>query len=160
MPLGKVPTALLARKEPSASAHFRQLRKLGQWQVKLGGQQLGMSWVRLPRPKSPDETMYRYHLGDGATKQFIFSSFGDKGAANGGAVTPFVHWAGDLDKDGKPDLLVEIPYGMDDGADTRCEVAYRLYLSSQAKEGEVLHKAAQTAGTQPACGCRSGQDDR
>jgi hypothetical protein len=104
--------------------------------------------------------MYRYHLGDGATRQFIFSSFGDKEAAKGGSLTPFIHWAGDLDKDGKLDLLVEIPYGMDDGADARCQVAYRLYLSSQAADGEVLHKAAQTSGLRPACGCQSRQDDR
>lgn len=157
---GKVATALLAKKEPSASPHFVKLRKLGLWQAQLKGKQLGISWVRLPRPKSADETMYRYHLGDGATKQFMFSSFGSKDGPKGGAVTPFVHWAGDLDKDGKLDLLVEIPYGMDDSADARCQVAYRLYLSFQAAEGEVLHKAVQTAGLQPACGCQGAQGDR
>jgi hypothetical protein len=157
---GKVATVLLARKEPLASPHFVKLRKLGLWQAQLKGKPLGISWTRLPRPKSPDETMYRYHLGDGATKQFIFSSFGAKDGPKGGAVTPFVHWAGDLDKDGKLDLLVEIPYGMDDSADAHCQVAYRLYLSSRAAEGEVLHKAVQTSGTQPACGCRNGQQER
>jgi hypothetical protein len=65
-----------------------------------------------------------------------------------------------MDGDGKTDLLVEIPYSMDDGDDAQCEVAYRLYLSSQAAEGEVLHKAAQTAGTQPACRCGNRQSDR
>jgi hypothetical protein len=160
LPLGKVATALLAKKEPRTSAHFVKLRKVGQWQAQLKGRQLDISWVRLPRPRTSDETMYRYHLGNGATKQFIFSSFSGMDAEKGGAVTPFVHWAGDLDGDGKIDLLVEIPYSQSDDAHAQCDVAYRLYLSSMAKEGEVLHKAAQTAGTQPACRCRNRQSDR
>lgn len=158
IPLGRVPTALLAKKAPNESGHFRTLRKVGQWQVKLRGRQLGMSWVRLPRPRVPDETMYRYHFQDGAAKQFFFSSFGAIDGDKGGTVTPFVHWAGDLDDDGRLDLLVEIPYGMTDG-DERCEVAYRLYLSTQAGEGEILHKSAQTTGTQPACVCRAAPPD-
>lgn len=160
LPIGRVATVLLARKEPGSSAHFTNLRKLGQWQAKLSGRKLEVSWVRLPRPKSPDEYMYRYYLVAGTTKQFIFSSFGRMDAEKGGTVTPFVHWAGDMDGDGKTDLLVEIPYSMDDGDDAQCEVAYRLYLSSQAAEGEVLHKAAQTSGTQPACRCGNRQSDR
>jgi hypothetical protein len=160
LPIARVATVLLARKEPGTSAHYLKLRKVGQWQARLSGRQLEISWVRLPRPKSPNEYMYRYYLVAGATKQFIFSSFGRIDAEKGGTVTPFVHWAGDIDGDGKIDLLIEIPYGMDEGEDAQCQLAYRLYLSSQAAEGEVLHKAAQTAGTQPACSCRNGQTDR
>lgn len=147
---GTVTTALLATNEPLRSAHFKGLRKLGHWQVKLKGKPLGLSWVRMRLPKSPDEVMYRYHLTDGATKQFVFSSKGSATEA-GGAVTPFVHWAGDLDADGKIDLLVEIPSYMAD--EDACEATYRLYLSSRATGGEVLHKSAQTIGHRPACGC-------
>lgn len=150
IPAGKVATALLAAKEPPGSAHFKRLRKLGHWQVQLKGKPLGLSWVRMRLPKSTDEYMYRYHLADGATRQFVFSSNGSATEA-GGAVTPFVHWAGDLDADGRIDLLVEIPSYMAD--EDRCEATYRLYLSSRAGEGEVLHKSAQTTGHKPACGC-------
>lgn len=158
LPPGRVATIVLARKTPQQSLHFMKLRKLGRWQARLEDRTLEMFWIRLPRPNSPDESMYRYFLGSGAVKQFFFSSFG--AGDTGGAVTPFVHWAGDLDGDGKPDLLVEIPYGMDDDAETRCEVAYRLYLSSRAAAGEVLHKAAQTTGMQPGCGCRGERAER
>jgi hypothetical protein len=160
LPIGRVATVLLARKEPGASAHYLQLRKAGQWQARLIGKQLEISWLRLPRPKAPDEYMYRYYLVAGTTKQFIFSSFGRIDAEKGGTVAPFVHWAGDIDGDGKTDLLIEIPYAMEEGDDAQCQLAYRLYLSSQAADGEVLHKAAQTAGTQPACRCRNAQQDR
>jgi hypothetical protein len=155
---GKVATVLLAKKEPGESVHFMKLRKLGLWQARLKEQTLELSWVSLPRPRAPDETMYRYHFGNGTSKQFFFSSFGPIDGDKGGAVTPFIHWAGDLDGDGKPDLLIEIPYGMGEDDDTQCDVAYRLYLSSQADAGEVLHKAAQTTGTRPDCRCRARRD--
>jgi hypothetical protein len=153
LPLGKVATALLARKEPLASPHFLKLRRLGQWQAQLNGRKLGISWFRMVPPKSPDEYMYRYHVSDGTAKQFIFSTSGSRHKDVGGIVAPFVHWAGDLDRDGKIDLLVEIPYRLDDSAEARCQVTYRLYLSSLARDGEILHKAAQVVGPQPACGC-------
>lgn len=150
LPLGKVPTAQLATKEASESPHFKRLRKLGQWQVQLKGKPLIVSWVRMRLPKSSDEYMYRYHLGDGATKQFVFSSNGTE-ADVGGAVTPFVHWAGDMDGDGKIDLLMEIPSHMAD--DDSCAATYRLYLSSRATGAEILHRAAQATGRKPGCGC-------
>jgi hypothetical protein len=157
LPTGKVATVLLAKKAPDESAHFSRLRKLGLWQTRLKDQTLELSWVRLPRPKAPDEAMYRYHFVSGNAKQFFFSSFGPIDGEKGGSTTPFVHWAGDLDGDGKLDLLVEIPYGMAEDDEARCEVAYRLYLSSSAREGEILHKVAQTTGTQPDCVCRKEQ---
>lgn len=153
LPLGKVPTALLATKDASDSGHFQRLRKLGQWQVQLKdktGKPLIVSWVRMRLPKSSDEYMYRYHFGDGEHKQFVFSSNGGE-ADVGGAVTPFVHWAGDLDGDGKVDLLLEIPAGAAEG--DACESDYRLYLSSLASGREILHKVSQTAGRKPGCGC-------
>jgi hypothetical protein len=148
---GKVTTTLLATKEPPDSPHFNRLRKLGHWQVQLNGKPLTISWVRMLLPKAPDEVMVRYHVSDGATKQFVFSSRASKHADAGRGVTPFVHWAGDMDGDGKLDLLLEIP--SDNGDDDACEVSYRLYLSSRAADGEVLHKAAQTSGHKPGCGC-------
>lgn len=150
LPLGKVSTAQLATKEASESAHFKRLRRLGQWQVQLKGKPLIFSWVRMRLPKSPDEYMYRYHLGDGATKQFVFSSNGTE-ADIGGAVTPFVHWAGDMDGDGKVDLLMEIPSHI--AEEDSCAASYRLYLSSRATGAEILHRAAQTTGRKPGCGC-------
>lgn len=148
---GKVATELLATKEPPGSPHFNRLRKLGHWQVQLKGRSLAISWVRMALPKSPDEVMYRYHVSDGETKQFVFSSRGSKYAEAGRGVTPFVHWAGDMDGDGKLDLLMEIP--ADKGDDDTCEASYRLYLSSRAADGEVIHKVAQTSGHKPGCGC-------
>jgi hypothetical protein len=156
LPLGKVPTVLLATKEAAESAHYKRLRKLGQWQVQLKAgkdkqdKPLIVSWVRMRLPKSSDEYMYRYHFGDGETKQFVFSSNGGE-ADVGGAVTPFVLWDGDLDGDGKIDLLMEIPAGAADG--DACESDYRLYLSSRASGREILHKVSQTAGRKPGCGC-------
>ncbi|MBU1235515.1 MAG: hypothetical protein KJ634_00510 [Gammaproteobacteria bacterium] len=160
LPLGKVATALLARKAPAASSQFEDFRTVGVWYVLFNGKYLGISWVRMVSPHSPDEYLYRYHLVDGATKQFIFSSTGGRAEAAGGAVAPFVHWAGDLDQDGKVDLLVEIPYSLDHGTNARCQVSHRLYLSSLAQAQEVLHKAAQTSGQQPACACRLGRGGR
>ncbi len=160
LPVGKVATALLARKAPDASPQFEDFRKVGVWYVQFNGQYVGISWVRMASPKSADEYLYRYYLVDGATKQFIFSSTGGRSEEAGGTVAPFVHWAGDLDRDGKVDLLVEIPYRLDRGAKARCQVSHRLYLSSLAQAQEILHKAAQTAGQQPACTCRLGRDGR
>jgi hypothetical protein len=146
--VGKVSTLLVASRVPQDSPHYKRLRKAGQWQVQMKGSLLGVSWIRMQLPKSPDKYQYRYHFGNGAAKQFFYSSVGTR-AENGGAVTPFVHWAGDLDGDGKVDLLVEIPAAEGD----TCESGYRLYLSSRATGGEVLHKVSQMAGRKPGCGC-------
>lgn len=150
LPAGKVPTLLVATRSAQDSPHYKRLRKAGHWQVQMKGGLLGVSWIRMQLPKSPDKYQYRYHLGNGAAKQFVYSSVGSR-AENGGAVTPFVHWAGDLDGDGKVDLLVEIPADAAEG--DACGSGYRLYLSSRAASGEVLHKVAQNAGRKPGCGC-------
>lgn len=150
LPVGKAPTLIVATREAQDSPHYKRLRKAGHWQVQMKGGLLGISWIRMQLPKSPDKYQYRYHLGNGVAKQFVYSSVGTK-AENGGAVTPFVHWAGDLDGDGKVDLLMEIPAGSSE-ADA-CESGYRLYLSSRAGSGEVLHKVSQIAGRKPGCGC-------
>ena len=53
------------------------------------------------------EERKRYHLSDGATKQFLFAvnALGEYG----GETTPVIYWAGDMDGDGKLDLLMGIP---------------------------------------------------
>jgi hypothetical protein len=63
-----------------------------------------------------------------------------------GDTTPVVYWAGDLDGDGKADLLLAIP-------DDNCGYDERLYLSSGSDEGTLLRKAAHIAGREAACGC-------
>lgn len=150
LPTGKVPTLLVATRAATDSPHYKRLRKLGHWQVQMKGGLLGVSWIRMQLPKSPDQYQYRYHLGHGAAKQFFYSSTGSV-TEKGGASTPFVHWAGDLDGDGRVDLLMEIPAGAGEGES--CEAGYRLYLSSRAGHGEVLHKVSQVAGRKPGCGC-------
>ena len=42
-----------------------QLRRLGRWTLPGDARQLALSWVRLP-----DQGGFRYHLGDGTTRQF------------------------------------------------------------------------------------------
>jgi len=57
-----------------------------------------------------------------------------------------IEWIGDLDGDGKMDILLSLP-------DDNCGYDERLYLSSQAGQGEIVHKAAQLSGREAACGC-------
>ncbi len=60
--------------------------------------------------------------------------------------TPVVEWVGDIDGDGKMDVLLNLH-------DDNCVFDERLYLSSQSGKGELLHEAAQLSGSQAACGC-------
>lgn len=59
---------------------------------------------------------------------------------------PRVLWAGDLDGDGRADLLFSLP-------DDNCGFDNRLYLSSAAGPGRLVGLAAHFAGRHPACGC-------
>ncbi|MGW8390491.1 FG-GAP repeat protein [Pseudoduganella sp. HUAS MS19] len=120
------------------SPQFEKLRKLGKWNMPWGPQPLTLSWVKTAEERK------RYHLTDGTIKQFLFavSATGEYG----GETTPVVYWAGDMDGDGKLDLLLGIP-------DESCAYDERLYLSSGAAEGTLLRKVAHTHGSQPACGC-------
>lgn len=120
------------------SPQYEKLRKLGKWNLPWGAQPLTLSWVKTAEGRK------RYHLTDGSTKQFMFAV--DALGHYEGDTTPVVYWAGDLDGDGKIDLLLAIP-------DDNCAYDERLYLSSGAPEGTLLRKAAHTAGNQPACGC-------
>lgn len=153
---GKVVTQLRAMKGMFHSSHFMKLRKLGTWQLSLGDASIGMSWTML-KTSGSYAYQYRYYVSNGATKQLVFSTVGMpdmQGNPNGGGeITPFVHWAGDLDGDGKIDLLLDIPYDMSDQTQYYCEISERLYLSSSARSNEVLYKAAQGSGSAPGCGC-------
>jgi hypothetical protein len=49
--------------------------------------------------------------------------------------TPSIRWVGDIDRDGKPDILLDAcPYP---GS------LLMLFLSSEAEEGEIVHKVAE-----------------
>lgn len=116
-----------------------QLRRLGRWSVPGDGRALSLSWVRLP-----DQGGFRYHLGNGMTRQFLFATAFE--GHYGGDTTPRVLWAGDLDGDGRADLLISLP-------DDNCGFDNRLYLSSAAGPGQLVGLAGHFAGRHPACGC-------
>ncbi len=92
----------------------------------------------------PDQGGFRYHLGDGTTRQFLFATAFE--GHYGGDTTPRVQWVGDLDGDGRADLLISLP-------DDNCGFDDRLYLSSVARPGQLMGLAARFAGRYPACGC-------
>jgi hypothetical protein len=121
------------------SGQYTSLLRLGRWQVPGLDDPLTLSWVQLP-----DGAGRHYFLGNGTLKQLLFGTAEQAGAS--GDTTPVIHWVGDLDGDGKPDLLLSLPQ-------SNCGYEERLYLSSQAEAGELVHKAAMRSGTQPGCGC-------
>ena len=89
------------------------------------------------------------HAGTGAVYLMPVSG----GQAQPGAVVwvePSADWrivgAGDLDGDGRADLLLSLP-------DDDCGFDDRLYLSSMAGPGQLVGLAARFAGRHPACGC-------
>lgn len=135
---GPVETAFRMTGDAYDAAHVDRLRKLGAWRIPWAGRPTTLSWV-----VTPDSRM-RYHLGDGVTRQFLFATW-PQGHYDED-MTPVVHWAGDLDRDGKIDLLLSIP-------DDNCSYDERLYLSSMAGTGQIVRKAAQLEGVQGACGC-------
>lgn len=136
---GKVVTWFKAEKPMHESRHYSQLRKLGRWQMPWGAAPLGISWVKLPEYGG-----FRYHISDGTVKQFMFATSLE--GHYGGDTTPFIHWVGDVDGDGKIDLLLSFP-------DDNCGFDERLYLSSLAAGKEFVRKAAQLSGREAACGC-------
>lgn len=117
---------------------IQKLKKLGKWHMPWGVQPLTISWVKTA------DGWKRYHIGDGITKQFLFKI--ESESHYGGDTTPIIHWVGDIDGDGKIDMLLGIP-------DDNCGFDERLYLSSHAGEGNFLRKAAQLHGREAACGC-------
>ncbi|GAA5166146.1 hypothetical protein [Viridibacterium curvum] len=123
--------------ENHPTTQHRSLHKLGYWKLP-GSDSLKLSWVKLA------DGSFRYHLGDGTTKQFLFRT--DAEGHYGEDTTPIVHWVGDLDSDGRIDFIVSLP-------GSSCGYDYRLYMSSQAREGQLVGKAAHFTGSMPACGC-------
>jgi hypothetical protein len=136
---GKVTTWFVATKSMYESAHYSELQKLGRWKMPWGSKPLTISRIKLPEYGG-----FRYHIGDGTQKQFMFRT--ELEGHYGGDNTPFIHWVGDLDGDGMIDLILSLP-------DDNCGFDERLYLSSQAGDGVLLRKAAQLSGGQAACGC-------
>lgn len=136
--LGKVTTWYRATDSSYESGQYLKLKKLGKWQMPWGAQPLTISWVKTP------EGLMRYHISDGVTKQFMFML--DSEGHYGGDTIPVILWGGDLDGDGKIDILLSIP-------DDNCGFDERLYLSSNAGNGKLLYKAAQLTGREAACGC-------
>ncbi len=137
--IGKVTTWFKADNPIVESEHYSKLKKLGHWQMPWGTTPLTISWVKLPEYGG-----FRYHISDGTTNQFLFRT--DIEGHYGGETAPFIHWIGDLDGDGKIDLLLSLP-------DDNCGFDYRLYLSSLAGKGEFIHKAAKLSGRFAVCGC-------
>lgn len=136
---GKVTTWYKSPDSPFTSRQYTSLQKLGRWTMPWSSTPLSISWVKLP-----DHGGFRYFVSDGSTKQFLFRTASE--GHYGGDTTPIVEWVGDVDRDGKLDMLLELP-------DDNCGFDERLYLSSQADDGELLHKAAQLSGHEVACGC-------
>ncbi len=135
---GPVPTWFRMRVVPYDSRQYTALLRLGRWEIPNPHAPLTLFSVTLP-----DQGGYRYHITDGVTRQFLFAT--DLTGHYGEPRIPVVHWVGDLNGDGRPDLLLSIP-------DDSCGFDDRLYLSS-SEPGTLLIKAAQLSGWQSACGC-------
>jgi len=135
---GRVETWYSANGVPTDTGPSSQLKRRGQWRMPWGTRPLTFSRVRTA------EGSMRYHVGDGATKQFLFAT--PQEGHYGGDTTPDIVWVGDLDGDGAADVLLGIP-------DDNCGFDERLYLSAGAPAGKLLRKAAQLVGGEAACGC-------
>jgi hypothetical protein len=135
---GKVDTWYREITSTPDATQIQKLRKLGKWQMPWGARPLAIFWVKTP------EGLMRYHVSDGVTKQFLFSLQAEDHYGND--TTPAIHWVGDLDGDGKLDLLLSF-------SDESCRIDERLYLSSHTGDGKLLRKAAQLHFVEVACGC-------
>lgn len=135
---GKVVTWFKAESSPYDTSAYTQLQRLGRWQMPWGVTPLTISWVKLPEYGG-----FRYYISDGKAKQFLLAV--DLEDHYGGDTAPHIYWVGDLDGDGKIDLLLTLHDG--------CSYDERLYLSSLATGQAFIKKAAQLSGTKAACGC-------
>lgn len=79
-----------------------------------------------------------------STRPFLLQE--DREGHHGGDTTPVVHWAGDLDGDGRLDFVLELP-------DDNCGFDERVCMSRGAEPGKHVRKAGQVAGREAACGC-------
>lgn len=82
-------------------------------------------------------------LGDGATEQVLFDTYaarGENGAIELGDAIPLVLFAGDLDRDGRVDLLIDTTDHYNLSRPT-------LFLSGAAKKGQHVAQVAQQSIT-------------
>ena len=115
-----------------------QLRSQGTWHMPWGARPLKISRVK------ESENTVRYEISDGVATQPLFRAALE--GSNGEDWTPIIHWVGDLDRDGKSDLLIIIHPDV-------CMFDERLYLSSKTAEGDVLRLAARLESGEVPCGC-------
>lgn len=124
---------------PAETGTYQRLHKLGRLDLPWGAQPLVMARVVLA-----EGGRHRYILSDGKSRQVLLHRDGE--GKYGGATTPSIIWAGDLDRDGKIDLLLNL-------SGDNCEREVRLYLSSKALKGGFVGLAAKLEDREPACGC-------
>lgn len=124
--------------EPSGRA-FGGTSVIGRWNVPDHHKPFELSWSEQANGEG-----YRYYLSHGAKKQMLVETALE--THDGEDISPIIHWVGDMDGDGKLDMLISV-------SGESCTYDFRLYLSSQAGKGELVGKAAQLSGDAPACGC-------
>jgi hypothetical protein len=112
----------------------------GRWTIRSTPRPVVLSWM-----PAEDGQTFHHVISDGRRTQALFS-LAAEGHYGGDTSLPEILWAGDLDRDGRIDLLLSLP-------DDNCGYDQRLYLSSRARAGELLRLSAQHAGMLPACGC-------
>jgi|GEM_PF-1597202 len=87
---------------------------------------------------------FRYYLQSAQQKQWLFDT--DFRGHYGDTIAPIVTWVGDLDGDHLVDFIIDL-------GDVDCSFGSMLFLSSMTKTNQLIYKAAEFIGTQPACGC-------
>jgi hypothetical protein len=124
--------------EPSGRA-FGGTTTIGRWTMPGSNESFELSWS-----EQADGQGFRYYLSHGAQKQMLLETAAE--THDGEDVAPIVLWVGDMDGDGKLDMLVSVE-------GESCSFDVRLYLSSLAGKGEFVGTAAHFSGDAPACGC-------
>lgn len=108
--------------------------------IALGGKTLSLA----VRCSGTDEALAcNVVLGDGATEQVLFETYaarGESGAIELGDAIPSVLFAGDLDRDGRVDLLIDTTDHYNLSRPT-------LFLSGAAKKGQHVAQVAQQSIT-------------
>lgn len=138
LPLKTGPVTTWRGIEPSGRA-FGGTTTMGRWTVPGSATSYEFSWS-----ERPDGEGFRYYIGRGSTQQMLLDTAAE--THDGEDISPIVNWVGDMDGDGKLDMMISI-------AGEGCGFDFRLYLSSLAKKGEFVGQAARFSGGTPACGC-------
>jgi hypothetical protein len=133
------------------SAHYQKLHLLNQWHMPYGSRPLTLlKELKTVSGTTPNghyqHKYYEYNLSDGVRKQLLFED-GLETNQGGEQPSPIVSWVGDLNGDGKIDLLISLP------GEGSCGFDERLYLSSAGGDGVFVIKAAHFSGQIPVCGC-------